>query len=122
MSCKPNADKSLLLVCLGAAYIQAKFNFRAKPVKLLMPIGARSAVFGLLTGTAAAMGTGDVGLFLGLCLRLLFLGGLIPYASSPDDAFLDDSINIVAFAHYSIFNLQFSIGQRPESIFNSSKV
>ena len=86
-----------------------------------MTIGARSAVFGLLTGTAAAVGTGDVGLFLGLRLRLLLLWSLIPRASSPDDAFVDNSIDIVAFAHYSIFNLQFSIGQRPESIFNSTK-
>ena len=81
-----------------------------------MPIGARSAVFGLLTGTAAAVGTGDVGLFLGFRLRLLLLWSLIPYASSPDDAFLDNSIDIVAFAHYSIFNLQSAKGRNQFSI------
>ena len=70
--------------------------------ELFFPFCPLLAVFGFLTRTATAMGTGDVSFFLGFCPHLAFaviLALVAATASAPNDAALNDGINIHSIAH-----------------------
>ena len=59
-----------------------------------MPIGSLLTVFGLLSGRAAAVGTSDILLLLGLGLHLAVVLGLIAPTSEADAVF-EDILKIV---------------------------
>ena len=59
-----------------------------------MPVGSLLTVFGLLSGRAAAVGTGDILLLLGLGLHLAVVLWLVT-STSEVDAVLEDMLEIV---------------------------
>ena len=70
--------------------------------ELFFPFGSLLTVLGLLTGTATAMGTGDIGFLL--CLRphlvlSVILALVATTTASPDDAALNDGVDIRTLAH-----------------------
>ena len=77
-------------------------SFIQNNTELFFPFCPLLAVFGFLTRTATAMGTGDVSFFLGFCPHLAFaviLALVAATASAPNDAALNDGINIHSIAH-----------------------
>ena len=80
----------------------SSFILHPKKFELFFPFCPLLAVFGFLTRTATAMGTGDVSFFLGFCPHLAFaviLALVAATASAPNDAALNDGINIHSIAH-----------------------
>ena len=69
----------------------------------LVPLGSLLTVFGLLAGTAATMGTGNVFLLFGFCPYLTIAVAVTRTAAPPDDATLDDGFDVVALAHNLFF-------------------
>ncbi len=69
-----------------------------------MPISPLLTVFGFLSGRAATVGTGDVFLFLGFGLYLVFLlSGTT--AATKRYAVFQDTLEVVFFTHqFSLFN------------------
>ena len=64
-------------------------------MRLLVAVGALLAVFSLLHGGPAAVGTGDVLLFLGLGLYLARVGAAALTTAAERDAVFKDSLKIV---------------------------
>ena len=73
-----------------------------------MPVGALLAVFGLLPRRAAAVGTRDILLFLGLGLYLVLLFARTA-ATTEVNAVLQNLLEITLFAH-SLISLMGPIG------------
>ena len=66
-----------------------------------MSLRSLLTVFGFLAGTAAAVGTSNVFLLLGFGLYVVVVSFFAGTATPPDDATLDDGVDVVAFTHSS---------------------
>src|SRR5574344_319054 len=76
--------------------------FSSYTVMLFMPVGSLFAVFCLLFGAAAAMGSSDVLFLLGFGLYLV-VTRIVATSSSKGDTIFKNRIEIVALAHTIIF-------------------
>ena len=68
----------------------------------MLAVGTLLAVFGLLAGRAAAVGTGDVLFFLGLGLHLALFGVAVFTAAPKRDAILQYALEIIVLLCHEV--------------------